>query len=672
MSDPQFVPPPHPKCGISGQAYVYRDAEGRPVLVANRYDSPGKSKFFLPYDVSGDIWKAPDIRPLYNLNRLTAAAENIPVIAVEGEKCADALTGLGFLATTVFGGCNAVKKADISPLKNRTIIIWPDHDEPGRKYAASLAAALRTLGNTRVFTVSPDMEFHENLDKSLKINTRPQGWDAADAIAEGWTRAMVDALIQQAISSNQAQQETPTTHAEEIELWHSPSRETFATVSQGPRRKTWALDSHDFRQFLSYRHYQAEGKILSQAALEDQRRTMAGEALFEGPEYPVFTRLGMIEDHLYLDLGGAEWDAVRITPEGWQIIPTSPARFRRSPALQALPSPGGPGNVELLRPFLNVGSDTDFRMLLAWLLGCFQPRGPYPILILTGEQGSAKSTTAKVLRRLIDPAEPITRSAPQSEQDLVIAARHNHVLAFDNLSHIKPSIADALCRIATGGGFGTRKLHTNAEEMLFNATRPCLLNGIPDLASRPDLADRSIIVSLPVIPDTKRQYEGEFWKSFDQAAPRILAGLLDAVSTALRRLPEVSLSERPRMADFARWVSAAEPALGWPEGAFMSAYDANRQSVDTAAIEGNPVAEAILSMIADHGTWAGTATDLSKALRRLYPHLTDDPLIFPRQPNRLSSELRRVQPLLRRAGITLSKTRSGETGRRQIHIRKEA
>ncbi|MEH6647704.1 hypothetical protein [Sulfitobacter sp.] len=404
--------------------------------------------------------------------------------------------------------------------------------------------------------------------------------------------------------------------------------------------------------------------------LDDRRRTMAGEALFNGLEYPIFNRVGSVEDCLFLDLGGKDWASVCIDANGWKIVKRGAVRFLRSRAMQALPAPvTGPADINLLRPFLNVSSETDFRMLVAWLLGCFQPKGPYPILILTGEQGSAKSTTAKVLRSLIDPANPMTRSAPQSEQDLVIAARHNHALAFDNLSHIKPNLADALCRIATGGGFGTRKLHTNSEEVLFDATRPVLMNGIPDLASRPDLADRSIIVSLPVIEETEREFEAEFWTRFNQAAPHILAVLLNATATALARLSTVTLTERPRMADFTKWVSAAEPALGWPEGAFSEAYAANRQSVDSAAIECNPVAEAIVSMIMDRGPFKGTATELTKALRSLYPQLTDDPLIFLRQHNKLSSELKRVQPLLRRQGITMSKARQGKTGQRAICIK---
>ncbi|AML51136.1 hypothetical protein [Falsihalocynthiibacter arcticus] len=81
--------------------------------------------------------------------------------------------------------------------------------------------------------------------------------------------------------------------------------------------------------------------------------------------------------------------------------------------MQALPTPEHhPGGINLLRKFLNVETEADFQMLVAWLLGCFHPEGPYPILILSGEQGSAKSTTARTLRDLIDPASPSTRSTP--------------------------------------------------------------------------------------------------------------------------------------------------------------------------------------------------------------------------------------------------------------------
>jgi hypothetical protein len=251
---------------------------------------------------------------------------------------------------------------------------------------------------------------------------------------------------------------------------------------------------------------------------------------------------------------------------------------------------------------------------------------------------------------------------------LVIAARHNHVLAFDNLSTIRPMMADAFCRIATGGGFGTRKLHTDADEMLFSATRPCLLNGIPDLANRPDLADRAIVVTLPVIPATERKFEGEFNKALDATAPRIFAGLLDAVSTALANIGSVRLTERPRMADFAKWVTAAEPALGWPDGGFMDSYAANREHADRATVEGNPVALAIVKLLKDEIHWSGTMTDLKTTLRNKYPSLTDDPYSFPRQENKLSAAIRRIQPPLRRMGVELEFCRNGKSGERIVRI----
>ncbi len=354
-------------------------------------------------------------------------------------------------------------------------------------------------------------------------------------------------------------------------------------------------------------------------------------------------------------------------PSIWGQV--TPARFRRSNSQQALPIPQqGAGSIDLLRPFVNVASDDDFQMLVGWLLGSFHPNGPYPILILNGEQGSAKSTTARVLRSFIDPANPMARSTPNSEQDLVIAAKHNHVLAFDNLSTIKPAMADAFCRIATGGGFGTRKLHTDDEESLFTATRPCLLNGIPDLATRPDLADRAIVVNLPVIAASDRKFEGEFNRALDAVAPRILAGLLDAVSTALANLSTVRLFEPPRMADFAKWVTAAEPALGWPEGAFMTSYAANRQTADQSSVEGNPVALSIARLIAEEKHWSGTVTELNATLRNRYPHLTDDPVSFPRQVNKLSSAIRRVQPPLRRMGISIAFDRQGHAGERILRL----
>ncbi|PCJ91190.1 MAG: hypothetical protein COA50_16820 [Flavobacteriaceae bacterium] len=663
----------HPKAGEPSTQHIYRDVDGTPVLVVNRYDKPEGEKFFLPFDVERGEWKMSALRPIYNLDKISRANPATPIIFVEGEKCADALSELGYLTTTTIGGSNASKKADLSPLTERNVVLWPDNDKPGLSYVRSVGDSLLSQrnGTLRCIPISPVTI--RNVYVGANPVTYGKGWDAADAICEGWNVTDIDRLIALATpyaTLPEISRKPEPVNFDAMELWHTSGREAYATLNIGGHFENWPISSTAFRDFLSYHHFRAEGKMLPQSALDDKRRTLIGEALFAGEEHKVFNRIGEQGRNIYLDLGGNDWKAVAIDAAGWQVIDRPPVRFQRSRSMDALPTPiPDTGDVELLRPFLNVANETDFKMLIAWLLGCFHPRGPYPILILTGEQGSAKSTTARVLRSLIDPANPMGRSSPQTEQDLVIAAKHNHVLAFDNLSNIKSAIADALCRISTGGGFGTRKLHTDSEEVLFDATRPCSLNGIPDLASRPDLADRSIIVTLPVICNTARQTEAEFWKAFNKAAPQILAGLLDAVSVAIGGIGSVRLPEAPRMADFAKWVTAAEPALGWTHGAFMESYAANRQSVEDAAIEGNPFAEAILTLITDRGPWNGTATELLQTLRAHNQLMADDPHSLPRQANKLTSELRRVQPLLRSRGLTVTFERQGKTGSRVICIK---
>ena len=665
----------HFELGTPSSQFTYRNASGHPTLIACRFEQPDGKKSFRPYDTARRAWKAPETRPIYNLDKIASADPETPIIIVEGEKCADALQGLGYQATTTFGGSNGFKKADLSPLSNRIVYIWPDHDTPGQKYAQGLAQSLYIEYYSKVALIPISTD---TLRKALGEAEHPsyslrKGWDAADAVAEGWDRKAIDKLIAQAVPyGNKQDTEKPDANLGIVDLWHTPNQEPYVTIRNGNHLEHHSLDSSHFKSLLSHAHYKAEGKVLTNNALEDKRRAMRGQALYEGEAFQIFNRVGTQGKTVYLDIGDPDWRAVAIDATSWQIVKNPPIHFTRARSMLALPTPEmGGGDINLLRPFLNTGSETDFKMIVAWLIGSFHPKGPYPILILTGEQGSAKSTTAKVLRSLIDPASPMGRSSPQNEQDLVIAAKHNHVLAFDNLSTIKAAIADALCRISTGGGFGTRKLHTDSEEVLFDATRPCILNGIPDLATRPDLAERSIIVTLPTIRNSQRQTEAEFWRAFTITAPRILAGLLDSVSAALGRISNVTLPESPRMADFAKWATAAEAALGWADGAFMAAYNANRHSVEEAAIEGNPVAEAILCLISDQGAWQGTATELIKALRTSYPLLTDDPASFPRQPNRLASALLRVSPLLRCRGLEISFSRSGKAGSKVINLKRK-
>src|SRR5205807_1752303 len=122
---------------------------------------------------------------------------------------------------------------------------------------------------------------------------------------------------------------------------------------------------------------------------------------------------------------------------------------------------------------------------------------------------------------------------------------------------------------------------------LFKSTRPVLFNGIPDLTERGDLASRVIGLVLPPIPEGKRRDEAEFWAEFENKRPRILGALYDAVAGALRELPNVKIKKLPRMADAAKWVTAAEKALGWEPGTFLADFQAIQQDASAVVLEGS-------------------------------------------------------------------------------------
>ena len=458
--------------------------------------------------------------------------------------------------------------------------------------------------------------------------------------------------------------------ARDATLFHDPETDTaFASIPAGGHRENWPIRTKGFRRWLLQRYWEEKQKAPGAQALQDALGVLEAKAHFEGQAQPIYTRLGEYDGDIYLDLCNDTWEAIRITPGGEQIVKNLPVRFRRSKGMLPLPRPLESGNLGELRQFVNIGTDTDWCLLVAWLVAAIRPTGPYPVLVLQGEQGSAKSTTAKVLRALIDPNVAPLRTAPREERDMAIAANNSWVLSFDNLSNVPAWLSDALCRVATGGGFATRTLYANDEETIFTFTRPIILNGIDEIIYRHDLLDRSIVVNLPTIPDNKRKPEDEFWEEFHKARSRILGALLNAAATGLKNIDKVELEELPRMADFAKWVTAAEPALPWEPGAFMEAYSGKRTEAVELALEGDAVAVAVQALIANRGTWEGTATELLGALLEYVPETTQRTRAWPKTARTVANRLRRAATFLRQINVEVEfYLEAGGNRRRLIRI----
>jgi hypothetical protein len=445
-------------------------------------------------------------------------------------------------------------------------------------------------------------------------------------------------------------------------FWRCPDGLAYVSVPVNGHIEHHRVRSQRFRDWLlveAGREFPIEvaGKTrpgtFGKNAVEDalagcEAMAAAGETVQPAP-----LRVAAHDDRVYLDLGDQSWRAVEIAPSGWRVVDQSPVPVLRTRRTRALPYPAAGGSLHHLRKLLPLHDEDQWRLTVLWLLAALRPSGPYPILALSGEQGTGKSFAARALRCLVDPSGDNIMQPPREDRDLIAAARGNHVLAFDNISSISTELADSLCRLATGGDIGGRLLYTNDDTAAFSAHRPIIINGIPDLISRGDLVSRSLFIRLS--PMVKRRTEAELWADFDKAAPVILGALLDVMSAALARLPDTVLPSESaaelRMADFALLAIAAEPGLGWPRGTAVSALKGNAAGSSTMMAELDAVAIAVRGLVERKGEFKGLVAELHGRLNEAVDLDTRRAPGWPKHHARLGEHLRRIAPALRAAGI---------------------
>jgi hypothetical protein len=423
------------------------------------------------------------------------------------------------------------------------------------------------------------------------------------------------------------------------------------------------LQSDKYKQYLAHQYYKKEGEAVSKESINKAITVLSGKAKFENDKKILHTRIAKQGSAFLFDMGNS--NSIKITPDGWEIIP-SPIIFKRYSHQQEQVEPTHGGNPYIVFQFLNIDKKHEL-LVLVYIISCYIPDIPHPIFHPHGSQGAGKTTMFRIIKRLCDPSELETIITPNDSAQLIQVLSHHHVCLFDNLNNIKSGMSDILAQACTGGGFSKRQLYTDDDDIIYKFKRCIGLNGINLLIYKPDLMDRSILLTLERINKSKRMEEKRLWENFEKVKAEILGGFFDVLSKAMGIYEEVTIENNERMADFTRWGFAIAEALGGRGEEFLNAYKENIEQQNEEVIQGSTLAQAVLTFMDGKTVWEGSVGDALTELHKIANPEDDRAFLrndttFPKVAKNLRKYLETIETNLKDKGITFkigNKEKSG-------------
>ena len=321
------------------------------------------------------------------------------------------------------------------------------------------------------------------------------------------------------------------------ELFHSDRSIAYAAFPVSLRnetgesvkhRETWQIRSRAFKDWLTREFYEDAGRPPTSQGMQDALGLLEAKARYDGTGQ---------RDRCAFASRPIRWVRCDLTtsvrPNGTAFASrrrdgtssnSRPSSIATQRPAQVTPTHGG--NLNALRRFVNVKDDNAWYLLIAWMVAALMPELPHPVFAI-GEQGSCKSSLARLLGQLIDPSRTPLRSQPRDLGEWVQIGDHTWMPVLNNLSNLPEWLSDALCRACTGEGFGEKRmLYSDSDDVLIEFRRVVILTGIECVVSRPDLLDRSILVSLEPIKPEDRRAEAEIERRWtnEPGDPRRAAG----------------------------------------------------------------------------------------------------------------------------------------------------
>jgi hypothetical protein len=431
----------------------------------------------------------------------------------------------------------------------------------------------------------------------------------------------------------------------------------YAVALDGPNIALPLRGRSGVRTALARRYTDVyRGQVPSQTALADALTVLEGHANDTAPE-PVHLRVARFGDALVLDLGTVDGDCVVAGAEGWEHRTVSPVLFRRTGLTSPMPVPSREADgLGELRGLVNADEDA-FRLLVGWLVAALIPDIPHPVLAFKGEQGTGKSTAATMAVNLVDPSPAPLRSMPRDVKQWAVTASASWVVCLDNVSTIAPWLSDTLCKAVTGDGLVDRALYSDDDVTVISFRRVLAMTSIDTGTLAGDLSERLLTVELQPITRERRRPDADVAHAYEEVRPVVLGALLDLLCEVLAALPTLSLSELPRMADFARVLGAVDQVRGWST---LATYTNAADTVAADLLDGEPFGRAVVDYVERHGQWRGTVGDLLTVLPVPEPR----PARWPKGNPQAGSQLKRLAPVFRVLGISFDDTQRGSDRKR--------
>ncbi|MFC1935651.1 hypothetical protein ACFLX9_02685 [Chloroflexota bacterium] len=491
------------------------------------------------------------------------------------------------------------------------------------------------------------------------------------AVEPGWQEKQ-KTDIREGASKSQASRLVEMALDQGLETFHDQRQEPFVCLPMN-KREIWPVNSLRVRRWLAGLLWKEEEKAPSGEALSSAINVLSSKAVFDGEQHHLHIRVACHDEALWYDL--SDWRAVKTAAMAWEVVEHPPILFRHFSHQRPQVEPRHNGNFDLLFNFISpTRTDDDVVLLGVATIAALIPGSPRPAISLAGPQGSGKSPTAKMVKRLVDPSFVSSIRRIADFREIQLQLEQNWLLSVDNVTSLPPDISDALAAAITGDGDMRRQLYTDQDIVLLTYMRPMLLNGITHAAQRPDLLDRTILINLQRIPELRRLEEEEMWPAFERDLPAILGGAFDILATAVALRPQVQLAVKPRMADFAAWGYAIAEAAGWGGSRFLAAYERNVSRQHEEAVSASVVAQTVVGFMEGRDEWQGPASTLKPLLDETAMKQGIDPRDrrsgWPQDAARLAKELRRMADTLAAVGVEVSFPAMGK--RRSIRFRTTA